>query len=64
MNTVPRMLADDLHVYCQGQDAFRRFTDALSTTHTYLQDMGAVLALDKSACLASSPVLRRRIKKH
>eukprot|EP00969_Alexandrium_andersonii_P128103 5660527-Alexandrium_andersonii.AAC.1 len=26
--------------------------------------MGAVLALDKSACLASSPVLRRRLKKH
>ena len=57
---IPRVLADDILLLSEGQEKLmHRFAGALDATHTYLIDMGAVVAPDKNSNFASTEAPRK-----
>ena len=57
-HTTPALLADDLLIYAKGQDMLPNFSQALTRTHTYLQDLGATLSTSKSYNFATTASAR------
>ena len=53
------ILADDVLVIATGEDMVKNLAEAINKTHSYLHDMGAKVAPDKSYNFASTSTARR-----
>ena len=62
MSATPRILADDILVAAHGPTHFDTFTASFESTLTYIHDIGAAVAPDKSFLLSTNRVTRRSLR--
>lgn len=62
LETVPRVLADDIMTYASGERHEQRLITAYQATHEYLADMGARLAPTKSCSFSTCKHTSNRLR--
>ena len=64
IKAVPRILADDILDYAQGEGHEKKFKDAFDITHSFMKDIGAELAPTKSTTFSTNRKTRQRLRDH
>ncbi len=64
LGAVPRVLADDILVFAQGDQHEKVFQQAFDNTHAYIAKIGGLLAPAKSTAFSTMRVTRQKLRNH
>ena len=64
VGATPRILADDILVFAQGETHEATFKQAFDITHIFMRDIGAELAPAKSTTFSTNRKTRSRLREH